>query len=85
MPRYTLHLPKSSDTAGGDVPAGLRSDPRVKVIDEMPRLLLIESSEEVAREWLDRMPGWKMRQERRANVPDPRPKVKSRKPENDST
>lgn len=76
MPRYTLFLPKSSDPAAGDdVPAGLRSDERVKIIDEIPRLLLIEGSEEVAEEWLARMPGWKMQEERRAKVPDPRPKL----------
>ena len=75
MPRYTLHQPKSAATAGGDVPAGLRSDDRVTVIDEMPRLLLIDCSEDVAEEWLVRMPGWKMQQERRAKVPDPRPKL----------
>ena len=40
-----------------------------------PRLLLIDSPEEVAKEWLGRMPGWKMQQERRAQVPDPRPKL----------
>ena len=43
---------------------------------EMPRLLLIDCPEEVAEEWLARMPGWKMQQERRAKVPDPRPKLK---------
>lgn len=76
MPRYTLHQPKSSDAvAGGDVPAHLRSDNRVKIIAEMPRLLLIDCPEEVAEEWLARMPGWKMQQERRAKVPDPRPKL----------
>jgi hypothetical protein len=76
MPRYTLHLPKSSAAADGNVPASLRSDPRVEIIAEMPRLLLIDCPEAVAREWLDRMPGWKMQEERRAKVPDPRPKLK---------
>jgi hypothetical protein len=76
MPRFTLHQPKSSATAAsGGVPADLRSDDRVTIIDEMPRLLLIDCSEEVAEEWLHRMPGWKMQQERRAKVPDPRPKL----------
>jgi hypothetical protein len=75
MPRYTLHQPKSPD-ADGKVPAGLRSDDRVEIIAEMPRMLLIDSPEEVVKEWLARMPGWKMQQERRAKVPDPRPKLK---------
>lgn len=77
MPRYMLHLPKSSDAAaGGDIPAGLLSDDRVAIIAEMPRLLLIDCPEEVAEEWLARMPGWKLQQEYRAKVPDPRPKLK---------
>ena len=75
MPRYTLHQPKSSATASGDVPADLRSDDRVAIIDEMPRLLLIECPKEVADEWLARMPGWKMQEERRAKVPDSRPNL----------
>jgi hypothetical protein len=77
MPRYTLHLPKSADTAaGGNVPADLRSDDRVTIVAEMPGLLLIDAPEVVAEEWVARMPGWKMQQERRAKVPDPRPKLK---------
>ena len=77
MPRFTLHQPKPVDTlmASGVVPPSLRSDDRVTIIDEMPRLLLIDCPEEVAKHWLDRMPGWKMQQERRAQVPDPRPKL----------
>ncbi len=78
MPRFTLHQPKPIDTtaANGEVPDGMRSDDRVKIIDEMPRLILIDGPEEVAREWLAQMPGWKMQQEQRAKVPDPRPKLK---------
>ncbi len=75
MPRFTLHQPKSPAAASGDVPAGLRSDDRVTIIDEMPRLLLIDCPADVAEEWLDRMPGWKMQHERRANVPDLRPRL----------
>lgn len=77
MPRYTLHQPHSSAAAmGEDVTEELRSDQRVAIIAEMPRLILLDCSEAVAREWLARMPGWKMQQERRAKVPDPRPKLK---------
>jgi len=75
MPRFTLHQPKSTTAAETDVPASLRSDNRVTIIDEMPRLLLIDCAEDVAEEWLDRMPGWKMQLERRVKVPDPRPKL----------
>lgn len=77
MPRFTLHQPKSADasTASEEVPVSLRSDERVTIIDEMPRLLLIDCPEEVAKQWLARMPGWKMQQDRQAKIPDPRPKL----------
>ena len=76
MPRYTLHRPKSSDAAADEVPAGLRADDRVAIVAEMPRMLLIDCPREVAEEWQARMPGWTMQPERKAKVPDPRPKLK---------
>jgi hypothetical protein len=89
MPRFTLHRPKNqtkspqlespareAEPAENDPTEALRSDPRVKIIDEMPRLLLIECPEEVAAEWLAQMPGWKLQEEHRAKIPDPRPKLK---------
>jgi hypothetical protein len=77
MPRYILHQPKSSASSpDGDVPVGLRSDERVEIISEMPRLLLVDCTADVADEWLAQMPGWKKQIERHAQVPDPRPKLK---------
>jgi hypothetical protein len=91
VPRFTLHQPQSrpgspvppspSSTAsfGGtpnDLPPGLRTDPRITIIDELPRLLLIECPAEAAAEWLAKMPEWKLAQERRVQIPDPRPKLK---------
>ena len=72
MPRFTLHQPK---TTAGAVPPALRSDARVTIVGEMPRMLLIDCPEAVADEWRDRMPGWVMQKEHRAAVPDPRPKL----------
>jgi hypothetical protein len=69
---------RDAESAKDEVPEGLRADPRVTIIDEMPRLLLIECPEEAAVEWLARMPGWKLQQEHRAKTPDPRPKLKER-------
>lgn len=91
MPRFTLHQPTgrpesasppslpSTATMGAaqnDLPAGLRSDPRITIIDELPRLVLIECPTEAAAEWLAKMPEWKLLQERRIQIPDPRPKLK---------
>ena len=62
--------------AQDEIPKGLRRDARVKIIDEAPRLLLIEAVEEAAAEWLEQMPGWKMQKEQRAKIPDPKPRLK---------
>ncbi len=62
--------------ASDDVSGELRSDSRVKIIDELPRMLLIDASEEVATEWAARLPGWKLQRDQRAKIPDPRPKLK---------
>ena len=77
MPRYTLHrsLDAGVETA---VPEELRRDSRVRLIGELPRMLLIESSPEVAGEWASKMKGWKLSLEQRAKLPDPRPKLKRR-------
>ncbi len=77
MPRYTLHRPANADPQTV-VPEDLRRDDRVQIIGELPRMLLIESSAEVADEWVAKMPGWKLAPEQRAPAPDPRPKLKHR-------
>lgn len=84
MPRFILHRskgaprlrPEDSESPEVEVPEDLRTDPRVTIIDEMPRLLLIECPEEAADEWQARMPDWKLQQEHRAKIPDPRPKLR---------
>ena len=68
--------PRQADSAKSEIPDGLRSDPRVTIIDEMPRLLLIECPEEAATEWIAHMQGWKLQKEHRAKIPDPRQKLK---------
>jgi hypothetical protein len=57
----------------------LRSDERVKVVNQMPRMLLIECSDEVASEWIAKLEGWKIQKEQRATMPDPKPKLKRSK------
>ena len=75
MPRYTLHR-SAGQAAAAAVPEELRRDSRVRLIGELPQMLLIESSPEVADEWASKMEGWKLAAEQRAKVPDPRPKLK---------
>ena len=77
MARFILHREKGvQPEANASLPDALRTDERVTIIDEMPRMLLVDCPEGVAAEWLAQMPGWKMQPETRASVPDPRPKLK---------
>jgi hypothetical protein len=75
MPRYTLHRPADADAETGALEE-LRRDARVRLVGELPRMLLIESSPAVADEWASKMKGWKLALEQRARLPDPRPKLK---------
>jgi hypothetical protein len=77
MPRFTLYRPTGASTQAA-VPENLRSDSRVRVIGEMPQMLLFESSKQVANEWAARLSGWVLSPERRASIPDPRPDLKQR-------
>jgi hypothetical protein len=87
MPQFTLFrsneardgnlAARSAQSTADEVPDRLRSDRRVTIIDEMPRMLLIDCPTEVANEWLAQMPGVKLQPERRARIPDPRPKLKA--------
>jgi hypothetical protein len=57
---------------------GLQTDPRVQILGELPRMLLIECPQLVAEEWLAKMPGWVLKPEQKATIPDPRPKLRKR-------
>lgn len=76
--RFTLHRQKHPvETSEADqVPDAFRADPRIKVVDEMPRMVLIDCPEDVANEWLAKLPGWHLQAEKRIGIPDPRPKLK---------
>lgn len=76
MPRFTLH--RSADAAQTEIPEELRRDARLRLIGELPQMLLIESSADVAAEWAAKLSGWKLSPEKCARVPDPRPKLKHR-------
>lgn len=60
------------------IPEGLRADSRLQLLGELPHMLLIECPQKVAEEWLARMPGWVLKPEQKATLPDPRPKLRNR-------
>ncbi len=71
---------KSANSETDLIPNELRVDSRLQIVDEMPRLLLVECDQAVATEWQARLPGWAFQPERKAKIPDTRQKIKRRAP-----
>jgi hypothetical protein len=76
VPRFTFRR-ALAEGEKAVIPEELRKDSRVRIIGEMPRMLLFESPAEVAEEWAHHLKGWKLDIERRARIPDARPKLKA--------
>jgi hypothetical protein len=56
----------------------IRSLPDTTVLDESPRMLLVEAPEDVLRKAMQSLPDWVMVEEGFIPLPDPRPKVRNR-------
>ena len=56
----------------------IRSAPETTVLDESPRMLLVEAPEDVLRKALQSLPDWVMAEEEYIPLPDPHPKVRNR-------
>ncbi len=53
----------------------IRTLRETKVIDDGPRMLLVEAPEAVLRELMESLPDWVMTAERMMGIPDPHPKL----------
>jgi hypothetical protein len=80
MGRYILRFTGKGPRPAADVKR-IRAAVRLQVLDESPRMLLVETSEERIREVISSLPGWSWTQERTIRLPDTRPRP-LRKPEN---
>jgi hypothetical protein len=49
----------------------------VTVLDESPRMVLVEASRDTVKQLVDELAGWVFAEERTLPLPDPRPKVLS--------
>lgn len=84
MPRFTLHRASSLAAQNAplaespQIPEGLKTDSRLQLLGELQHMVLIECPQRVAEEWLAKMPGWVLQPEKKAFIPDPRPKLKKR-------
>jgi len=56
----------------------IRSLPDTTVLDDSPRMLLVEAPEDVWRKAMESLPDWVMVEEKFIPLPDPRPKVRNR-------
>lgn len=80
MGRYILRFTGTGAKPAADVKR-IRAAPRVTVIDDSGRMLLVESTEERVKEVVAAMSGWSWSPERTIRLPDLRPKP-CRKPKN---
>jgi len=51
----------------------------VTILDEAPRMLLVQCAKPRARQLVDDLENWVMSEERSVGLPDPRPKVRSKR------
>lgn len=78
MGRYILRFSGEGPGPAADVKR-IQAAARVQVLDESPRMLLVETSEERLRQVISSLPGWSWTPERKIRLPDTRPRVR-RKP-----
>jgi hypothetical protein len=77
IPRYILRY-HGNGAKPGDVAARLRSTPGVMIIDETPRMILVEASDDSAIRLIASSPSWLVAEERFTPLPDARHKVLKR-------
>jgi hypothetical protein len=77
MKRYILRYRGEGTRPERDVEL-IRLAPETTVIDDSPRMLLVEAPEDVLRKTLQSLPDWVMVEEEFIPLPDPRPKVRNR-------
>ncbi|MGH9834031.1 MAG: hypothetical protein ACRD9Y_13505, partial [Blastocatellia bacterium] len=77
MKRYILRYCGEGTRLERDVEL-IRSLPETTVLDDSPRMLLVEAPEDALRKALESLPDWVMVEEKFIPLPDPRPKVRNR-------
>lgn len=73
MARFVLRY---SGAGAPEDSANIAADiPNVKVIDRSPKMMLVEASEEDAKQLVDRLSGWTLHPEIHYNIPDARKRI----------
>jgi hypothetical protein len=73
MPRYILRYCQPAVPA--EHLAAIRSAPKVRVVEETPRMVLVEATEQDLRDLLTPLAGWTVHAETMVPLPDPRKKI----------
>lgn len=72
--RFVLRFGGAGEKPRADV-AKIRATRSLTVIDESPRMLLVDASEETLDRLMTALPEWTLSPEMSVPLPDPRPKV----------
>jgi len=77
MNRFILRFSGQGAKPQSDV-ARISSLPNTRVLDDSPRMLLVEAPARELKALVDELPEWEMTEERMIALPDPRPKMRGR-------
>jgi hypothetical protein len=75
MGRYILRYKHAAQAPSSDLEK-IRAAPNLKVIDESPRMMLVEADEEAAHASVNNMDGWTVSPETMTPLPDTRKKIR---------
>ncbi len=78
MAKYILRYTGSGAKPAADVTRIRRSD-GVIILDEAPRMLLVQCAKPRAKQLIDNLVDWVLSEERSVELPNPRPKVRSKR------
>jgi hypothetical protein len=78
MKKYILRFTGSGAKPAVDV-ARIRKSEGVTVLDEAPRMVLVQCAKTRAKQLVDGLENWVMTEERTVELPNPRPKVRSKR------
>ena len=77
MGRFVLRFRGKGAKPPEDV-ARISASPNTTVLDDSPRMLLVEAPEAELKAVMDTLSDWVMTEERRIPLPDPRPKLRQK-------
>jgi len=78
MKKYILRFTGTGTKPATDV-TRIRKCEGVTVLDEAPRMLLVQCAKTRAKQLVENLDNWVMSEERTIELPSPRPKVRSKR------